>query len=392
MKLRRTVQRRSRLIAVTLWWCLVLALATAQPAPEAAPTPLPQTAGAEVDTTDTSPDPLAERADAAVESWLQQEPLSITQLSRLDTESLCQELPALLSNPAPPPGTEVRLTERMEQSSDDPNERIFTYAAVRPGNQLDIVEVRLRQEGGEWTAEYVGFRSSLELTGTRAWLQTPTASWLFVGFTLLVVLMLLNRQSVLRRWLRSAREVIKEHRRLVAVTLIALYAIFGLGVLTGSALPETCEQAILDVVSQAIGAVGATDAYGSGNVARAAATTFYQNFVVVTASVTFSLAAILGVPAYIFAAFSFFTQGIPFGLLGGGSALQLLSLLVLLVLELTSYFLVVAGGGMLLATIFSRRQGAFVQAYRKLLLMLPIAGVLLLIGAWYEALLIILGS
>ena len=104
------------------------------------------------------------------------------------------------------------------------------------------------------------------------------------------------------------------------------------------------------------------------------------------------LAAILGVPAYIFAAFSFFTQGIPFGLLGGGNALQLLSLFVLLALELTSYFLVVAGGGMLLATIFRRREGAFAQAYRKLLLMLPVAGVLLLIGAWYEALLIILGG
>lgn len=367
-------------------------MAAAQPGAEAAPSTPPEAAGSAAELTDSNADPLPERADAAVESWLDQEPLSITQLTRMDTEALCRELPALLSNPAPPPGTEVRLADRTERLSDDPNERVFTYAAVRPGDQLDIVEVRLHQTNGEWTVEYVGFRSSLELTGMRAWLQTPPASWLFVGFTLLVVLMLLNRDSVLRRWLRSAREVIKEHRRLVTITVIALYAIFGLGALTGSALPEVCEQAVLDVVSQAIGSLGATDAYGSGNVARAAATTYYQNFVVVTASVTFSLAAILGVPAYIFAAFSFFTQGIPFGLLGGGNALQLLGLFVLLLLELTSYFLVVAGGGMLLATIFRRREGALVQAYRKLLLMLPVAGVLLLIGAWYEALLIILGG
>ncbi len=392
MKLQRFVQRRLRLVAVCIWWCFALAMASAQPAEEATPATVPEAASSAAETTDANHDQLPERADAAVESWLEQEPLSISQLSKLDTESLCRELPALLSNPAPPPGTEVRLADRIERPSDDPDERVFTYAAVRPGNQLDVVEVRLHQAGGEWTVEYVGFRSSLELTGMRAWLQTPAASWVFVAFTLLVVLMLANRKSVLRRWLRSAREVVKEHRRLVAVTLIGLYAIFGLGVLTGTALPASCEQAVLDVVSQAIGTLGATDAYGSGNVARAAATTFYQNFVVVTASVTFSLAAILGVPAYIFAAFSFFTQGIPFGLLGGGNALQLLGLLVLLVLELTSYFLVVAGGGMLLATIFKRREGALVQAYRKLLLMLPVAGVLLLIGAWYEALLIILGS
>jgi len=35
--------------------------------------------------------------------------------------------------------------------------------------------------------------------------------------------------------------------------------------------------------------------------------------------------------------------------------------------------------------------GRFARGFRKLLLMLPVAGVLLLIGAWYEALIIILG-
>src|SRR5690606_40255896 len=94
--------------------------------------------------------------------------------------------------------------------------------------------------------------------------------------------------------------------------------------------------------------------YGSGDVPRAAVVTFYQNFVVVTLSVTFTLAAVLGVPAYLYAAFSFFVQGVPFGMIGGGAGAQLLVLLVVLVLELTAYFLVVAGGGMLLAPVWRR--------------------------------------
>ena len=167
---------------------------------------------------------------------------------------------------------------------------------------------------------------------------------------------------------------------------------FGMGALLGSALPDECEAAIVEVVTNAVTSLGATEAYSSGNVARAAVTTFYQNFVVVTLSVTFSLAALFGVPAYLFAGLSFFAQGIPFGLLGGAGVLESVLILILLVLELTAYFLVVAGGGMLLATLFSPGEARMFRAYRKLLLMLPIAGLLLLVGAWYEPMILILGG
>jgi len=337
-------------------------------------------------------DPVPQEADAAVKAWLAREPVSLMSLSQLDAADLCRQLPDLIANPAPLPGTEVRLEDRIEQPSDDPDVRRFTYAAVRPGNQLDVVEVVMQRADGAWKAASVGFLNQNQPVGARAWLQTPAAAWVFAAFSLLVLLALTRKGSLLRRWLAAGLTVIREHRRLVAITLISLYALFGLGAFVGTTLPVECEQAVLDVVNAAIGTVGASQAYGSGNVLRAAATTYFQNFVVVTTSVTFPLAALFGVPAYVFAAASFFTQGIPFGLLASGGPIYILLLLVLLALELTSYFLVVAGGGMLLATLVRPGPpGRFARGFRKLLLMLPIAGVILLVGAWYEALIIILG-
>ena len=368
--------------------------------------PPPPATGQESAEADTGEDSLPAQADEAVREWLGRATDSILPSSALTTEEICRQLPNLVgASAAPPTGTEVRLEDRIERASADPDLRVFTYAAVRPGDQLDVVEVRLRRapaSDGEavagaspedaWAVEYVGFRSTLELSGVRAWLQTPTAWWLFVAFSLLVLIQLITRGSQLRRWLASGMSVIRQHRRLVTITLVALYGCFGLGALLGSALPEECEVAIVEVVTTAVTSLGATDAYGSGNVARAAVTTFYQNFVVVTLSVTFSLAALFGVPAYLFAGLSFFAQGVPFGLLGGAGILETFLILVLLVLELTAYFLIVAGGGMLLATLFSKGEGRMFRAYRKLLLMVPIAMLLLLVGAWYEPIILILGG
>lgn len=335
-------------------------------------------------------DAAAMAADQAVEAWLAQEPTSFEALTRLDAEELCRELPRLLTDPAPPAGTVVRFEDRLEQPSDDPDVRVFTYAAVRPVDQLDVVEARVRRTGDGWVSDQVGFRSIRELSGVRAWLQTPAASWSFVGFTLLVLLMMGNRASLLRRWLATSRKAVAEHRRLVTATVIVLYGFFGLGALFGTTLPDGCEEAVLQVVTTAVGALGATEAYGSGDVVRAAVTTFYQNFVVVTLSVTFTLSALLGVPAYLFAAFSFFAQGIPFGLLGGGTAGELAMVAGLLAIELSAYFLVVAGGGMLLATVWRKGLGAIPLGFSKLLSTLPVAMLLLIAGAWYEALIVIL--
>ena len=382
-----------RRLLLALAWAVLLAggVAAAQGgAPDGVDAPV-VTAPSTVDAVVANGASAEEAADAAVRTWLARVPIGFDQLSSLDAEQLCRELPGLVTAPPPPAGTEVRFDDRVERPVEEENVKVFTYAAVRPVDQLDVVEVRLELRDGQWVDTRVGFLSTTELSGVRAWLQTPAASWLFVAFTVLMVVMLINPASAVRRWLRAGRAAIAEHRRLVLFTIIGLFGLFGLGVLTGSSLPDSCDVAVLEIVESAITSLGATAAYGSGDVPRAAATTFYQNFVVVTLSVTFTLSALLGIPGYLYAAASFFVQGVPFGLIGGGTAGELLALVVLVLLELSAYFLVVAGGGMLLATVARRGFGQLGAGFSKLLLMLPIAMVLLLIGAWYEAVIIILG-
>lgn len=322
-------------------------------------------------------------ADEAVHAWLAEEPFNLSSISTMNTVEICQALPKLVKNPPPQPGTRVNFEDRRELATDDVDTRRFTYSAVRPKDRLEIVQVTLERQEDSWVATEVGYRARSSLQG-RNWLQQPWVGWLFLLLSVYAAY-LLTTPSFLRRWLGRGWQNIRQHRGIVLGTLIFLYSIFALGAFTGSRLPSECSDAILSVVNRAVATVGATDAYASGNVPRAAAVTFYQNFVIVTLSITYSLALLFGIPAYLLSILSYFAQAIPFGLLGAFSGPHIVLVLILLLLELTSYFLVVAGGGIFLATIIRKGLGGLSEAFIKLTLMLPIALVLLLIGAWYEA-------
>jgi hypothetical protein len=329
-------------------------------------------------------------ADAAVLAWLDRPPVVLTDIAALPPAEACQRLPDLLGAPPPPSGTRVVLEDRrpLEVAAPDDGRQAFTYAAVRPPDLLDVVQVDLVRVDGLWRIERVGFRVTHELSGIRAWLQTPVASIGFVLFTLLVALGL-ARPSPLRRGLATGMASARAHRRTIAVTMGLLYTLFGLGVFGGASLPPSCDTAVLAVLEGAIAEVGALQAYGSGDVARAAVVTFYQNFVVVTFSLHFFLVLLLGIPSYLVAIPQFFVLGVPFGLLAGTSALALVPVVVLVLVELTAYFLVVSGGGIVLGTLFRRGFGAYPQAVRTAASLLVPAGLLLLFGAWYEAILLV---
>ncbi len=331
-------------------------------------------------------DDPAEVADEAVTNWLARPALGMGDLLGRDASEVCELLPELVSAPPPPEGTRVNLEDRREQPLDDPDLRRFTYSAVRPVDQLDVVQVELVRDEEGWRAVSVGFR--IEAVN-RGWLAAPATGGIFAGLSL-ALLFLLARPSPLRRVLASGLLYVREHRRLVFGTMIALYGAFAGGVWTGAALPPECDDAVLVVLGQALGQVGATDALLAGDPLRLAVTIFYQNFGVVTL-LLFWLGLLFGIPAYLLAFPQFFANGLPFGVLYDASGpLALLGTVLLIVIELTAYFLVVAGGGMLLVTIVRHGLAGFPLALRKTLAMLTIAAVLLVIGAWYEVVLIML--
>ncbi len=390
----RTRTRTYVALLALLLWTLAIPHAHAQAAPpreQAQVDPLPaeptldeHLLPEESDVLVAGDDP-AEVADAAVTAWLERPPTVVTDLIGRDTIEVCQLLPELVAAPPPPEGTRVNLEDRREHTVDDPDRKRFTYSAVRPMDQLDVVQVDLVRENDAWRAVSVGFRVDAV---NRGWLASPIAGIVFLSVSLLVLLLLV-RPSPLRRVLAAGLGYVREHRRLVFGTMIALYLAFAAGVWSGSALPPECDDAVMAVLGQALGQVGATDALLAGDPLRLAVTIFYQNFGVVTL-LLFWLGLLFGVPAYLLAFPQFFANGLPFGVLYDVTGpLALLATAVLIVIELTAYFLVVAGGGMLLVTIVRQGLGSFPLALRKTLSMLAIAAVLLILGAWYEVLLLL---
>ncbi|MDR9392057.1 MAG: hypothetical protein RI554_08535 [Trueperaceae bacterium] len=351
-------------------------------------------------------DPAA-LADAAVTAWLDTESIPLADVGTLDAETVCRRLPDLLAAPPPPSGTTVELEDRVERDADADDRRRFTYAARTPAGTLEVVEVVLQDTraggtdvaagvrdpgagdatAGAWRVERVGFQAPA--SPGRPWLQGRVAGWAFLLLTGAVVALLV-RPSPLRRVLAEGARHVRTHRRVVAITMGGLAAVVVAGFVAGTGLPDACDDAIAIVLTDTLEAVGATSALASGDVVRTAVVIFYQNFGVVTVTLLFGSALLFGVPAYLLAGLSFFAQAAAFGALGlGGGAAGLLAFAVLAGLELSAYFLVVAGGGMLLATLAREGLPALGAGYRKLLTTLPWAALLLLVGAWYEAILLV---
>ena len=330
-------------------------------------------------------------ADEAVQAWLNNPSPGLLSLSRLSPDELCTQLPALLQNPPPAEGTTVNLADRRELEEADTNTRRYSYPASLPNDQLAVVEVTLQKQGDAWQAEEVGFRTAAATVSIPGALQTRTAGWIFALLSL-ALLYALVRPTFLRRWLEEGWGVLRAHRRLVIGTIVGLYGLFALGAFLGANLPASCETAVTGFVEASLEGLGATQAYGSGDVARAAAVTFYQNFFFGAFITSFGSAFLFGIPAYFLNGARFFAVGVPFGLVGGAGPLALLFIFGLLLIELMAYVLVTAGGGIFLVTLIRKGFGGYREGFRALLLMLPIALVLLVLGAWYEAAGVILGG
>ena len=332
-------------------------------------------------------------ADNAVQEWLNRPPTNLTALSGLPTEQLCQQLPSLLGSPPPPEGTRVNFDDRVERETETEDTRRYTYPVTFPNERLEVLEVTLQREGqgGAWSAADVGVQTDGGGTIPRVF-QQPLTAWIFILFSLYFVYLLV-RPSFFRRWLSEGWALLKGYRALVIGTFIAMFGLFAVGLGVGANLPPVCQGAISSFVQTTVEELGAAEAYGSGNVARAAVVTLYQNFVMGTLVTTFSLTFItLGIGAYLFNGLRFLALGIPFGFLVDAGPLNLLFVLILIIVELSAYVVVTAGGGIFLMTVIREGFKGFREGARRLIIVLPIAFLLLMLGAWYEAAVIILGT
>lgn len=329
--------------------------------------------------------PAADVADAAVSTWSTRERTDAVDLAQMDVASLCEALPSWVASPPPPEGLVVVVGDRVERPTNDPRTKRFTYAASLPDGRLEIVEVVTSRASDEepWAVERVGL--DRPAPRGRPWTASPWVQGGFVALSLVVLVGACVPRSFVRRSLRHAVSTLRAHGRTVAWTFGVGGLVVVAGLRVGAGLPEACSLAVADVLGSTLDDIGALDALSSGNVVRLASTIFHQNFVVVTVSVLFTLAAALGVPAYLFAAASFFVQSVAFGTLGLGSGSELPWVVLLLVIEFTAYFSVVAGGGMVVASFVGGGWAGLVRGFRRLIAMLPWAAAWLLVGAWYEA-------
>ena len=332
-------------------------------------------------------------ADNAVQEWLDRPSTNLTALSGLPTEQLCQQLPSLLGSPPPPEGTRVNFDDRVERETETEDTRRYTYPVTFPNERLEVLEVTLQREGqeGAWSAADVGVQTDGGGTIPRVF-QQPLTAWIFILFSLYFVYLLV-RPSFFRRWLSEGWALLKGYRALVIGTFIAMFGLFAVGLGVGANLPPVCQGAISGFVQTTVEELGAAEAYGSGNVARAAVVTLYQNFVMGTLVTTFSVTFItLGIGRVPLQRAALFGRSVFLWLSGRRGATQPLvrahphrrRTLGLCRGHGGWRYLPHDGDSAGVQGLSGRCKASHLHA--------PIAFLLLMLGAWYEAAVIILGS
>ena len=364
----------------------------------------------------------AEVADEAVRHWqARAQAFDYVALASVSPVAMCQELALFGQDPRVIAATNVNLSDRRlleAQSNDD--ERIYSYAASFGQNALGRVQVRVlrsaQPQGNQnnqtsqgtltldnqdnetnaadadtaaeddgasiWQADGVMLELDNPAAQLPSFMRSDAVGWLFILLSL-YVLYALSRPSWLRRLLSQSLQVLREHKRIVIGSTILLYGSYIFGSLAGISLPE-CQEALAVFVSNSLRSTGVVDVLEENSVPKLAAVITYWNFVQGSLATTLIPAAFFAVPAYIINIARFFMLGFALAPVGETAGLLLFHLPVIII-ELLAYVLITAGGGIFVATLFRQGFANFRLAMRKLLYTIPVAFVLLLIGAWYES-------
>jgi len=332
-------------------------------------------------------------ADDAINRW-QAQAQGFDLMAFANTEAspaeLCQELTVLGQDPRIISSTTVNFDDRrlLDDAGVDPSVlavsqvRRYSYPARVGEGTVARVEVLLSQQGDLWQSEGVRIRfddSSLSLPG---FFRSNFAGIAFLALTAYLITLLV-RPSWFRTLLASSWQVIKTSKGLVIATAVALYGMYVFGSILGTSLPE-CQLAIATFVGGSLDDIGIMEVLDNNNVAQTAAAITYWNFLQGTLTTTLFPAALLAIPAYLLNLSRFFVLGFALAPVGPQASMLLFHLPVIII-ELLAYILVTAGGGIMLGTLAKQGFGSIRLAVRRLLLMLPIAFLLLVIGAWYES-------
>ncbi len=329
----------------------------------------------------SGPNP-AEVARAAVEAWqARARAFDLFALAATSPEAACREVAVIGQDPGLVAATRVNFDDLRELSRSDEH-LVFSYPSVTGADALGRVEVALTRQDDLWQAEAVRLQLDGLQVGLPGFLRHDAAGWLFIILTGYLIY-LLARPSWLRRWLAEGWGVLKRFRGIVLTTIIALYGIYGLGSWFGVSLPD-CQLAVATLAVGGLANIGVIDLLQDNNVPKLAAAITYWNFTQGTLLTTLIPAYLFAIPAYIINLGRFFVLGVALAPVGPLAALLPFHLPVIAI-ELLAYIIVTAGGAIFLVSFVRDGLKGYRAAVRRLLLMVPIAFVLLVIGAWYES-------
>jgi len=274
--------------------------------------------------------------------------------------------------PPPPQGLEVNLESPLAEESTRGSVVSFPASV---GEQTG--EVRVLLKNGEPTRiTWVPAGGQLP-----PWIESPVTWGVFVLVSLGWVLAL-RGGGILAQWWREGWALVRAHARLYLTLNAVLYGLFILGSLAAYASPEMAGL-VQRLVGGALEQIGIGEGGVRGGVLEFALLIFYWNFTRGLVLTTAMPGLLLGVPALLINAFRYFFFG--FALSPAlFPTVAFLAHVPTLIIELQAYILGTFGG-MVLAGRVLRGEG-FRPGLRAVGLMVYLGGFFLLIGAWYEAL------
>ena len=287
----------------------------------------------------------------------------------------------------PPPAEVTVLHETMRSVSEPAAGRWqFDFDYISPERDGTVrVTLELRPEG--WREVSV-----LDLDRPRTWLQAlqdppilahPAAGLVFLALTIAAVASLISPRSVVRRAIVSGVATIRAHPGPYLAASISIYGLFLLGTFLGAGDPGLRQQ-IASTVGSALDRLHALSAAArSGSVLHAAAVIFWNNLFS-GVGLTAALAIPLGILAFVVNGARFLIFGIALAPGSAPTALLLLHVPTIIV-ELQAYILPTAGGAAILTGALRGGWGGFREGLRALGALTALGVLVLVVGAWYEA-------